>query len=412
MSHDPYAAIRLPAYRRYLGSLVAMTLATQMRGVAVGWQLYDLTGDPLALGLAGLAEALPFVAGALPAGHLADRRDRRALALGALVLLALCAAALAGLACRPGVAASGRVRWLYGIIAVSGVARTLLLPARWALATQLVPRALYPNAVAWRSGSWEAAAVLGPALGGVLYGAGGAGAVYLLDAGLMALAVALMWLVPRVARAEATASRGGWRGVLEGVAFVRGQPVLLGALSLDLFAVLFGGATALLPVFARDILHAGPAGLGALRAAPAVGAIATALVLAHRAPLERMGPALLASVALFGLAIAGFGLSTSLVASVALLAASGAADSVSVNIRGTLLQLLTPDHLMGRVSAVNQVFIGSSNEIGAFESGVAARLLGAVPAVVLGGMATLGVVGIVAWRVPALRRLGEAPVRA
>ena len=302
---------------------------------------------------------------------------------------------------------------IYVVIFASGIARSFLQPARQALGAELVPRQLYPNAVAWRSSIWQFAAVVGPALGGLLYGFGGPAVAYGVDLALVAIALSALATLsrptlhpPAVPSAESSeVSIAESLGV--GIRFVRSQPVLLGALTLDLFSVLFGGATALLPIFAADILHVGPEGLGVLRAAPSVGAVLMSLVLAHRPPLRRSGAVLLLNVALFGLAMIGFGLSRHFVLSTVLLAVGGAVDMVSVVIRSTLLQVSTPRALFGRVSSVNQIFIGSSNEIGAFESGVAARLLGTVPSVVFGALVTLLVVGMTAWRVPELRRLGR-----
>ena len=411
-AHDSYLALRNPGFRRFVVSLMAMTLATQLRGVVVAWQLYEATGDPLSLGLIGLAEAVPFIATALYAGHVADRHDRRRIALAALLLLLGCAAVLLVLSLRGTPAGAADVWPFYVVIFASGIARSFLMPARTALAAELVPREQYANATAWRTSSWQFAAVGGPALGGALYALGGARLAYSVDVALMLVSVAALALVRHAPRPPAREHVSITESLSGGLRWVFAQPVILGAMTLDLFSVLFGGAVALLPIFAADILRAGPQGLGALRAAPAVGSVLTALWLAHRPPMRRAGPAMLASVGVFGLCIVGFGLSRSLVASLALLAASGMADTVSVVIRGTLLQVLTPDALLGRVSAVNAVFIGSSNEIGAFESGVAAKLMGTVPSVVFGGCMTVLVVAITAWRIPALRRLRRLDAEA
>jgi MFS family permease len=405
--HDPYAALRIANFRWYISSLMAMTVATQIQAVVVGWQIYDLTHDPFSLGLIGLAEALPFIGVALFAGHVADRMNRLRIALAALAALFLCSVALLAFTLSPGVIAPGRVWPIYVVIFLSGIARSFLQPARAALGAELVPRELYPNAVTWRSSTWQFATVVGPAIGGLVYGFGSATAAYGVDALIMAASVVSLARMRHAPQPPTPSTESVLESLSSGIRFVRGQPVILGALSLDLFSVLFGGAVALLPVFAAEILHVGPEGLGVLRAAPAVGAVSMSLVLAHRPPLRRAGRALLAGVALFGLSIIGFGLSRNFLLSLALLAASGMADTVSVVIRSTLLQVLTPGHLLGRVSSVNAIFIGSSNEIGAFESGTAARLLGTVPAVVLGGLATLVVVAITAVKVPGLRRLKE-----
>ncbi len=405
-SHDPYAALRHGDFRWYALSLMAMTVATQIRGVVVAWQLYALTHDPLVLGLIGLAEALPFIATALFAGHTADRTDRRTVALAAMVALCVCAGALLTLSLRRAVTVAD-VPWFYLVIGVSGIARSFLMAARTALVAELVPRDQYANATAWRTSSWQLAAVLGPAVGGLLYAFGGPAVAYATDLALMAVGVGALLLVRPRGRPQVVFGEGVRESLGAGIRFVFSQPILLGAISLDLFSVLFGGAVALLPVFAADILHVGPEGLGLLRAAPAVGAVGMSLWLAHRPPLRRAGPALLINVALFGVSIIAFGLSQTFWLSAVLLVFNGAVDTVSVVIRSTILQEWTPTPLLGRVAAVNSIFIGSSNEIGAFESGVAAKLLGVVPSVVFGGMMTLGIVGVTAWRVPALRKLKE-----
>ena len=412
-AHDPYAALRFPKFRRFIASVVTLTVATQIQAVVVGWQVYAVTKDPLSLGLVGLAEAVPFITIALFAGHVADRTDRRRVVALATVAMLLCAAALLAFTAIPAALGHGRVWPVFAVIFASGVARSFLQPARQALGAELVPRELYPNAVAWRSSVWQFAAVVGPALGGLLYGFGGPEVAYGVDVVLVVVALAAIVRLGRLTLPSApipvtlAADVSMAESLGAGIRFVRREPVLLAALTLDLFSVFFGGATALLPIFAADILHVGPEGLGLLRAAPSVGAVVMSLVLAHRPPLRRSGAALLVNVALFGIAMIGFGLSRHFVLSTVLLAISGAVDMVSVVIRSTLLQVATPPELLGRVSSVNQIFIGSSNEIGAFESGVAARLLGTVPSVVFGGLVTLLVVGATALKVPELRRLGR-----
>ena len=403
--HDPYVAFRHRDFRWYILSLFAMTLGSQLQAVVVGWQVYSMTHDPLSLGLIGLAEALPFVAVALPAGYVADRWNRRTVCLLSLAVLALCSVGLLVLSAADGILARVGAAPIYAVIFVSGIARSLLQPARQALSSELVPRHQLETAIAWRSSSWQTAAVAGPAIGGLLYGFAGAVVSYSVDAGIMVVALVAM-LIMRYSPGERTIGRVSVRtDLLQGLRFVWGQPIILGALSLDLFSVFLGGAEALLPVFASEILRVGPQGLGILRAAPAAGAVAMGVYLAHRPPIERAGRALLVAVAVFAVAIIGFGCSTSFWLSLVLLGVSGMADSVSVVIRSTLLQLLTPAHMLGRVSAVNSIFIGSSNELGAFESGVTARAFGTVHAVVAGGVAALVVVVVTARVVPALRTL-------
>jgi MFS family permease len=410
--HDAYAALRLPAFRWYVVSLFTMTIAAQIQVIVVSWQIYDITKDPLSLGLIGLSEALPFIAAALFAGHIADVANRQRISVAALFVLVLCGLALLTFSISPSFMRAHGVIPFYGVIAVSGLARSFLQPARNALGAEIVERELYHNAISWRSSTWQAAAVIGPAAGGLLYGFGGPRIAYIVQAILMAVAfIAFARIEYRHTKRETIDALPVMTSLTLGLRFVFSQPVLLGALTLDLFSVLLGGAEALLPVFADKILHVGPQGLGILRAAPALGAVVMALALAHRPPFRRAGPTLLYAVAGFALCIVGYGFSPSFLLSCALLVLSGMFDNVSVLIRTTLVQTLTPTDLLGRVSAVNSIFIGSSNEIGAFESGLAARFLGTVRAVVLGGFASLAVVGVVAGLVPRLRKMRsiEAP---
>ena len=406
MSHDPYAALRVRNFRRFIISTLAITLASQIQGVVVAWQIYDLTHDPLSLGLMGLAEALPYVGIALFAGHVADRFSRHRIATAALWLLLACSLALLTFNMIPGFLHRFGALPFYGVIFASGVARSFLQPARNALGAEIVERPLYANAVAWRTSTWQTAAVVGPAIGGLIYGFSSPRVAYITDAIMMVIALIAFSTIDYSHRpVEDTQTIGESLG--SGLKFVFRESVLLSALTLDLFSVLLGGAEALLPVFADQILHAGPQGLGLLRAAPAAGAVVASLYLAHRPPFKRAGRTLLYAVATFAVCIIGFGFSRSFFLSLGLLAISGMADNVSVLIRSTLLQVLTPTEMLGRVSSVNSIFVGSSNELGAFESGVAARLLGTVPSVVLGGLASLGVVVTIGWSVPRLRRLGR-----
>jgi MFS family permease len=404
-AESPYAPLRIPNFRRYVLAVVSMTLATMIQGTIVGWQMYELTHDPLALGLIGLAEALPFIAMSLYAGHVTDLHDRRRVAI--LALLVYCASAVA-LFLFPRVLGGhphAMVDAIYVVIGVSGVARSFLQPARQALGAEVVPRELFTRSVTWRSGAWQLAAVVGPALGGALYAVGGLSAAYAADAILTMTAIVLLVRVDRERPPVKVSGETIFQRLAAGVRFVFTERVVLGALSLDMFSVLFGGAVALLPVFAADILHVGPSGLGLLRSAPAIGAVVMSAVLTHARPFQRTGRVLLRCVALYGFAMIAFGLSTNFTLAVVTLIVSGAADMVSVFIRSTLLTTRTPPEMLGRVMSVNGIFVGSSNEIGAFESGVTADWFGAVPSVVLGGALTLVVVAVTAWRNPTLRDL-------
>jgi MFS family permease len=404
---DPYGSLRLPNFKLFIIGLFAFTVAIQIQGTVVGWQIYELTHDKLALGLIGLAEAFPFIGAALYAGHVADRHDRRRVVVASLVVLLTCSVALLAFPVLLPGAPRLVVRAIFAVIAVSGLARSFLGPARQALAAELVPRALYGNAITWRSGSWQLASVIGPAAGGILYAAGGTTVTYLVVAVLMLGGVGAMVAIAHRSLIEPRHTEAVAKSLATGVRFVFNEPLILGAITLDLFSVLFGGATALLPVFADEILHVGASGLGLLRAAPAIGAVVMSAAIAWMPPFRRAGRTLFLAVAVFGLSIIAFGLSTSMVLSIAALVVSGGADMVSVFIRSSLIQHRTPTHMLGRVSSVNSIFVGSSNEIGEFESGVTAKLFGTVPSVVLGGVATLVVVTVTAWRLPVLRKLGR-----
>ena len=408
---DTYAAMRIPNFRNYIVALFTLTLGIQIQGTVVGWQIYDLTRDPLALGLVGLAEAVPAISLSLFAGHVADTHDRRRIAVLSMMVLVACSIALWMLAhatpLGQDLSVPLRVNAIYGVIVICGLARAFLQPARQALSAELVPRSLFSNSITWRSGSWQFAAVLGPALGGALYAVGGTSLGYAVDAVLMVVAVGVLLSVRHRSPVREASDEPIGKSITGGLRFVFGEPILLSALTLDLFSVLFGGATALLPMFAAEILHGGPGALGILRAAPAVGAVVASVALTRWPPFARTGRNLLLAVSGFGVCMIGFGLSRSITLSVSILALAGAFDMVSVVIRSLMLQARTPEALLGRVAAVNQIFIGSSNEIGAFKSGLTARWWGAVASVVVGGFATLAVVATVAWRVPALRALRQ-----
>lgn len=367
----------------WAGSLLE-SLALNMVAVAIGWQVYAITGDPFDLGLIGLAEFLPLPLLALPAGHLADRLPRRALFAFALGVNAAVSLGLLALS------ASGPSSvWPYVALALgNGVGGAIGAPAARSITPTLIPAETLPSAMAAWSTGWQSAIVAGPALGGLLF-AVDPELAYGAAAGLSVAAVICVVAMRERYRDPSLPEPVSLQSLLAGVRLIRRTPVLLGAISLDLFAVLLGGAVALTPVFAQDILHVGPVGLGLLRSAPAAGAIMAGAILARRPIARRAGPTLLVVVAGFGAAMIVFGLSQAMWLSVVALAAAGALDMVSVVLRATILPLVTPDELRGRVNAVEMVFISASNELGAFESGAAAALLGAVPAVVLGGAATL-----------------------
>jgi predicted MFS family arabinose efflux permease len=400
---DTYAPLRHANFRKLLVSHATLTLAREAQIVVVGWQVFEKTGDPLALGLIGLSEALPAIAVALYAGHVVDRANRRWVAAWAIVGMLLSAVALLGLTLH-----GLRAIWpVYAVIFLSGIARSFVRPAISAMYAEVLPRELYAKAVAWRTSTWQLAAIAGPACGGLVYGWGGPVVAYASVAVVMAGSIAMLGAMTYTMRAVSQEEEMPIGESLRiGIRFLLTEPIMLAAMTLDLFAVLFGGATALLPAFAK-MLGAGPQGLGILRAAPAIGSIFSGMWLAHRPAIRKAGHTIFLNVAIFGLTMIGFALSRSFWLSFAMLLAGGVADAVSVVIRSTLLQTRTPVHLLGRVSSVNQIFIGSSNEIGAFESGVAARLLGVVPSVIFGGVMTLVVVAITAWRAPALRKLEE-----
>jgi MFS family permease len=370
--------------RRYLAARFLVSVAVQMQTVAVGWQVYQTTRNPLDLGLIGLSQFLPFIVLVLPAGHVADRYDRRRVMLATYLLAALASALLLAFS----LAGVTSVLPIFVVMALFGIVRAFNMPTSQALLPNLVPRAAFGNAVALNTSTFQLATIGGPAVAGLLILVG-TPVVYATVTFLILASAVLIWGL-----------RGGGGGgvvgepmslgtLLSGVTFVRDRRPILGSISLDLFAVLFGGATALLPAIATDVLHVGPTGLGLLRAAPAVGAAAAGAVLAWQPVRAAVGRWLFGGVAIFGLSILAFGLSRSFVLSLIALAVLGASDMVSMYVRHLLVQLQTPDAIRGRVSAVNAVFIGASNELGEFESGVTAAWWGVVPAVLVGGAATL-----------------------
>lgn len=383
-------------FMRLWTARLASVSASQMLMVALGWQMYDLTGSAWDLGLVGLAQFVPALLLALPAGHWIDRHHRGRILAACLAVNLLVAAALT-LASAGGLVTRGL---LLALSVVLGALRAVQMPTQQALTPLLVPAHLLPRALAFSSVGLQSAIIAGPALGGLIYALGPA-ATYGSCTALFALGTVLALMV-RYEHEPPPQEPTSWQSVLAGLHFVRGHRVVLGAMALDLFAVLLGGATALLPMFAKDILHVGPVGLGVLRGAPAIGALLMSLWLTRRPVRRRTGRLLIGSVAVYGLATLVFGLSTSFVLSLLALVVTGASDMVSVVIRQTLVQLETPDAMRGRVSAVNSLFIGASNQLGEFESGATAALLGPVGSVVLGGAGVLLVAALWPRLFPAL----------
>ncbi|QIN60922.1 Enterobactin exporter EntS [Caballeronia sp. SBC1] len=359
------------------------SVAFQMMSVAIGWQIYSITHSAFALGLVGLSQFLPMFMLTLVVGHVADRYDRRTIAFVCQAIQGVAALTLC-IATWRGVTSQGLI---YLIAAVAGSARAFESPSMAALLPNLIPRAQLQYATAWSTSANQTAQILGPAMGGLLYGLGALTVYGAVAVAFIGAAVALSSIkIEQVVRMRTPLT---FESLFSGIAFIRRKPVILGALSLDLFAVLLGGATALLPVFARDILHAGPWALGVLRAAPAVGALTGSIYLAHFPLRQRAGTALFGGVIAFGIATIVFGLSRNLYVSLIALAALGASDVISVVVRMSLVQLQTPDDMRGRVGAINSLFIGTSNQLGEFESGMTAGLFGAVPAVLIGGVGTI-----------------------
>lgn len=401
-AHDPYAAWRYRSYRWYSAGWMVAVIGYQMQAVAIGWEVYDRTRDEMALGWLALIQAIPVLLLALPAGQLADRFDRRKIVFITAILQGLCGIGLAWLSYRP-----GSLPWMFVLMGVTGMVMAIGRPARSALLPQVVPLPVFNNAVTWNSSIFEVSSMVGPALGGALI-AWSVRAGYLAD-GLCALIFGLcvMGIKARSVEDNEGEKQSIWQNLVAGVRFVWKKEIILATITLDLFAVLFGGATYLLPVFAKDILHVDEVGFGFLRAAPAVGAFVMALLLAHLPPMKHAGRNLLVAVALFGVSTIVFGMSKWFWLSLVALVATGAFDNISVVVRHTLVQVLTPDAMRGRVSAVNQVFIGASNELGGLESGLTAKWLGPVVSVVGGGIGTLAVVATAALCWPKLRRFGS-----
>lgn len=394
-----YRDFNLLAFGRFCG-----TAGVQMLSVAIGWQVYDLTQDPFALGMVGLSQFLPALLLALHAGQLADQLDRARLNALTYLMITICSGGLFLLSW-----GGNHALWpIYSLAVILGVARITGAPAAKALLPNLVPTDAFSNAVALSAMAFQIATIGGPALGGALYALGSA-AVYGTASVLLAVATLANFLIRT--RSKGVKEPVSWESLSAGIRFIRAHPVVLGAISLDLFAVLFGGVVALLPIYAKDILHVGPLGLGILRAAPAAGAAIMAIVLAHYPLRHKAGRKLLIAVITYGTLTALFGLSENFFLSLGLLVALGSADMISVYIRSHLVQMATPDHLRGRVGAVNMLFITTSNELGEFESGVTASWFGVIPATILGGVLAITTAGLCAWRIPELRKADTLVVK-
>ncbi|MDC8757372.1 MFS transporter [Janthinobacterium fluminis] len=402
-SSNGFSVLRHRNFAFYLSARVLGTLAVQMQSVAIGWQVYQLTGSLFDLGLIGLAQFAPFLLLILIAGHAADRYNRRNIIALCLVAQLLCALALLAFT----VAGLGVVWPVFAVLVLFGSARAFMMPATQAVLVNMVPAASFSKAVALSSSSFHVAVILGPTLGGLLYLAG-PGVVYLAAATLLSVSVLLMRMTHAAPQATSR-EPASWHTVLEGLRFVWSKPVVLGAISLDLFAVLFGGATALLPALAHDVLHTGPTGLGLLRTAPGMGAALCSVALAFFPITRRVGLWMFGGVAVFGLATIVLGATGSVAVALVALFLMGAGDMVSVYIRHLLVQFETPDAIRGRVSAVNAVFIGASNELGEFESGLTAGWFGLVRAVLFGGAATVVVTATWALGFPVLSRMDRFP---
>jgi MFS family permease len=400
--HDAYAVWRLPAFRRYFSGNMILILGWQMQKVAIGWEIYERTHSAMALGYAGLAQFFPQVLFMLFAGHITDRHNRKHVLMIALAGNALAAAGLAVNAAR-----GGSIFVLYACLFAYGSARAFIMPSRAAFLPGIIPLEIFSTAVSWNSSGFEISSMAGPAIGGLLIGfVQSPTLVYAINAaGQFTFITLLAGITYKHSKAERQpltlhAFSAGFR-------FVRKQKVVLSAMALDMFGVLLGGATALMPIYAKDILKVGPRGLGWLMTAPSIGAFSMALLQAHRGPLRKAGRTLLFAVAGFGTATVIFGISRNFWLSMLMLSLLGSCDNISVVVRSTLVQVLTPDDMRGRVSALNSLFIGTSNELGAFESGFVANFFGPVVSVVSGGIGTLLVVLGMTWLSPQLRRYGR-----
>ena len=406
MKHDAYAALRVRDFRILLLTRFAITVALQMEIVIVRYQVYALTHDPLPIGILGIVEAVPTLAVALIAGHIADSMERRRLVILSSAAFLVSSGSLLILSFFMGPIYPIMGIWpIYAAVFISGITGGFMSPASFAYRSEVLPKELYANGAAWSSSTWQTGAILGPTIGGLLAGFIGISSAYAADFALTAFSTIGLFLIPRKPFTPRVREESSVQSIIAGWKFVFRTQTILGAISLDLFAVLFGGAVAMLPVYASDIFHVGAEGLGILQAAPSVGAVLVSVLFAHYKLRGSVGKQILLTVAMFGIVIILFAVTTNIYLSLFFLVLYGATDSVSVIIRSTVIQILTPDEMRGRVAAINSMFIGTSNEIGAFESGLAAKLMGLVPSVVFGGVMSLATVGIVAAFAPKLRKL-------
>ncbi len=407
MKQDPLASLRIRDFRFFISARLFMTLATQMQGVVVGWQIYQLTKNPFWLGMIGLTEAIPFISTALFAGHVADIIHRKRILVISISLLAICTAFLCVFTLNNSAILLQTGIWpIYAIIFLSGILRAFIAPANFAFLSQIVPRSEYSNASTWSSSAWQAGAIGGPIIVALIYKPLGITLTYSVDLALILIGLIGFIIIPGRPLPPKVKKESLFESLGKGIRFVFNNEIVLGALSLDLFAVFFGGAVSMLPVFA-DRMHVGVEGLSLLRAAPSVGAVLMLIVMIYKPIKRNAGRNLLICVAGFGLCMILFPIATyySFWLAFGLLVFTGGFDSVSIVVRSVILQLMTPDEMRGRVSAVNNIFIGSSNEIGEFESGMAAKLMGLVPSVIFGGCMTILVVIFTSFKAKKLRRL-------
>ena len=411
---DPYIALRFPEFRSFIAMRFFLTFGYQIQAVVVGWYIYHLTKDPLSLGLIGLAEAIPAISIALYGGYVADKSEKTILLKMILGGMLVCSAVLF-IITLPSISdnfSTQQIVWtIYSMIFLIGIARGFLGPATFSLMALIIPREHYPNSSTWNSAGWQVASIAGPATGGLIYAYAGISVTFLIVVVFLAISLSCIFVIKR-RPPQFVPKESITRSLSEGIRFVFNSRMMLGAMSLDLFSVFFGGAVALIPVIASEVLHVGAEQFGMMRAAPALGAVLTMLLMARHSPMNQPWRNLLFAVTGFGISIIGYGLSRNFYLTLFFLFFEGVFDSVSVIIRSTIMQLLTPDSMRGRVSAVNSMFIGSSNEIGAFESGLTAKLMGTVPAVVFGGTMTLIVVSITYLKTKKLIPLGVKEIHS